>query len=79
MTDMIAEQHYANLHYSSPEVAAFRDEMKLYGEIVTNMAAWQVLKHVGDKGVAIDALLMARRPLWLESLAGKHVRTGGRA
>lgn len=57
--------------YNRSDVESFRDELRRFGVKVTAEQAWDVLRTVGDRGVAFDAMLLARRPAWLEKLAGK--------
>jgi hypothetical protein len=56
--------------YSPTEIKALRDEVRLYGINISNEQSWKVLRHVGDRRLAVDALLMKARPKWLEELAG---------
>jgi hypothetical protein len=61
----------ATIPYSSATIESFRDEMKRYGMNMSTTTAWDVLRTVGNVGVAKDAMLLRPRPAWLEKLAGK--------
>lgn len=61
----------ATIPYSSATIDQFRKDMKLYGMVISTTATWDVLKLVGDVGVAKDAMLLRPRPEWLTKLAGE--------
>ena len=56
--------------YSPTEVAALREEVRLYGISLSPEAAWSLLRTVGNRGLCVDALLLSRRPEWLEKIVG---------
>lgn len=61
--------------YSPTEVAALREEMRLYGVQLAPTKAWNLLRHVGDRYLCVDALLMSPRPAWLEAIVGPREAT----
>lgn len=62
--------------YSRTEVKALITELRQCGVTISIAHAWQLLRHVGDRKLVIDALLMHKRPTWLESMVGPKEVTG---
>lgn len=60
---------------ASPKVLALCDEMKRYGISLTYENASKLLHRVGDHQLCVDALLMHKRPQWLEELVGPREKT----
>ena len=56
--------------YNPTDIKALRDELKLYGIKLSQESAWQVLRKIGDRHLAIDAILMPKRPKWLSEMIG---------
>lgn len=62
----------STLPYSPTEVAALREDAKLYAIELSISGAAKLLKIVGDRALCIDALLMPRRPEWLVAIVGER-------
>lgn len=58
--------------HTANEATALRSEVANYGITLNPAVALKLLGHVGNRHLCVDALLMERRPAWLEEIVGKR-------
>lgn len=66
----VARPDQAGLHDIRSQLAAAGAQMRPATDLA--MIA-RVLRHVGDAGLAVDAILMTPRPQWLSDLIGNDL------